>query len=820
MDNIKSLGIPRRHHPAKIVEVKVQAGDRVEKLAPLLTYEYREKPDPDDPAAQQLLKALHKRVAEDGTYGKREYLRTPFEGKVAKVTCGVGDSVVFEQVLVEITVPCSHGTVFNGLCGLCGKDVSEIDTSGIPDTQAHIDMFHDANGLKVSTEVAAQIDADTRDSLWDRKKLSLIIDLDQTIVHAATTLNPEFEQWLIDNYQGPEDEEAAEGTLPGDIGKFYLPGSPVQYFVKMRAGLKQFLGRISELYEMHIYTMGTRPYADAVAALVDPEGRYFNRRILSRDESGSSEVKSIRRLFPVDTSMVAILDDRDDVWEWSPNLIKVHPFMFFPGIGDINAGGLARQKATAISPPPLPPLKKSGQPGGEEEAIEDCTGNHALPPEEIIEVTEPEKDAATESKKSEAGEKKAKQYLEDSDRQLYTLQKVLADVHQRYYAELDPAANRLPDLARILTESKQRVLAGCTIVFTAVFSIAPGSPPPQQTEPWRRAQMFGATCELEISDRTTHVVAGKPGTEKVMQARRKKLVVVKTNWFLDSTVRWKRLDEVDYLWHTEDLPMVARLHNRLENTHKEEESAGGGPRHASLRRLTEAEKMDSANTTDIEDELERQEAGLEEHEAEVDSFVQNIDWDDLEREAMEDSESDADDHAHPAAPNLRQTALRNATYAGSVTSSGSGSDDDLSDNERHRMKRRRKTTSHLANGGAVDLNSEEDSSAEPQPATARARLAKRLGITDDELDESGRSSGDSSGDEYYTSDRNKVNETLFAGIEDPQGAYFGDEGDLRPVRGDGDDEDGAEHQWGEDDESDDENFDDLINNLEEEISSS
>lgn len=35
--------------------------------------------------------------------------------------------------------------------------------------------------------------------------------------------------------------------------------------------------------------------------------------------------KSLDRLFPVDTSMVVIIDDRSDVWENSPNLVPVVP---------------------------------------------------------------------------------------------------------------------------------------------------------------------------------------------------------------------------------------------------------------------------------------------------------------------------------------------------------------------------------------------------------------------------------------------------------------------------------------------------------------
>ena len=41
-------------------------------------------------------------------------------------------------------------------------------------------------------------------------------------------------------------------------------------------------------YEMHVYTMGTRAYAEEVCAAIDPGGKIFGNRILSRDESGST----------------------------------------------------------------------------------------------------------------------------------------------------------------------------------------------------------------------------------------------------------------------------------------------------------------------------------------------------------------------------------------------------------------------------------------------------------------------------------------------------------------------------------------------------
>lgn len=44
---------------------------------------------------------------------------------------------------------------------------------------------------------------------------------------------------------------------------------------------------MSEKYEMHVYTMGTRAYAEEVCAAIDPDDKIFGGRLLSRDESGS-----------------------------------------------------------------------------------------------------------------------------------------------------------------------------------------------------------------------------------------------------------------------------------------------------------------------------------------------------------------------------------------------------------------------------------------------------------------------------------------------------------------------------------------------------
>ena len=48
--------------------------------------------------------------------------------------------------------------------------------------------------------------------------------------------------------------------------------------------------------------------------------------------------------------MVVIIDDRGDVWQWESNLIKVVPYDFFVGIGDINSSFLPKKNGQLTGP--------------------------------------------------------------------------------------------------------------------------------------------------------------------------------------------------------------------------------------------------------------------------------------------------------------------------------------------------------------------------------------------------------------------------------------------------------------------------------------
>ena len=200
-------------------------------------------------------------------------------------------------------------------------------------------MVHDNISLTVSQDEATKVEEEAKRRLLASKKLSLVVDLDQTIIHA--TVDPTVAEWQKDtdnpNHEAVKDVRAFQLVDDG-------PGARgCWYYIKLRPGLKNFLENVSKLYELHIYTMGTRAYAQHIANIIDPDRKIFGDRILSRDESGSLVAKNLQRLFPVDTKMVVIIDDRGDVWKWNENLVKVTPYDFFVGIGDINSSFLPKK---------------------------------------------------------------------------------------------------------------------------------------------------------------------------------------------------------------------------------------------------------------------------------------------------------------------------------------------------------------------------------------------------------------------------------------------------------------------------------------------
>ncbi|KAK0644826.1 RNA polymerase II subunit A C-terminal domain phosphatase [Lasiodiplodia hormozganensis] len=356
------------HYPITVTKLLQQQDDKVKRFAKLFSYYYTTSVTEVDEFGQE--NEVEKKFPADFQAEKEGTLRTWFIRE--------GDVIEREGVkLFELNEECSHEVQWGGMCVNCGKNMDEVsfNTTMRDIDRATVVRAHGSTALKISEDVAIRAEEEAKRRLLSSKKLSLVVDLDQTIIHA--TVDPTVAEWQKDpdnpNYDAVKDVQSFQllDNGPGGRGCWY--------YIKLRPGLREFLENISKIYELHIYTMGTRAYAQNIAKIVDPNRKIFGDRILSRDESGSLTVKTLHRIFPVDTKMVVIIDDRGDVWNWHSNLIKVTPYDFFVGIGDINSSFLPKRHdiAPADPPPPYTPPQDEAE-GAKGGATEGSTAEEKL----------------------------------------------------------------------------------------------------------------------------------------------------------------------------------------------------------------------------------------------------------------------------------------------------------------------------------------------------------------------------------------------------------------------------------------------------------
>ncbi|XP_028317090.1 LOW QUALITY PROTEIN: RNA polymerase II subunit A C-terminal domain phosphatase [Gouania willdenowi] len=243
-------------------------------------------------------------------------------GLVKELCCQPGQVIPPGGVIVRIA-ECSHPIVMKGLCAECGQDLTQLQSSNGKQqsaiSTATVSMVHSVPELMVSSEQAEQLGREDQQRLHRNKKLVLMVDLDQTLIHTT--------------------EQHCQRMSNKGIFHFQLGRGEPMLHTRLRPHCKEFLEKIAKLYELHVFTFGSRLYAHTIAGFLDPEKKLFSHRILSRDEciDPYSKTGNLRNLFPCGDSMVCIIDDREDVWKFAPNLITVKKYIYFQGTGDINA---------------------------------------------------------------------------------------------------------------------------------------------------------------------------------------------------------------------------------------------------------------------------------------------------------------------------------------------------------------------------------------------------------------------------------------------------------------------------------------------------
>ncbi|KAI1332441.1 hypothetical protein F5Y16DRAFT_357800 [Xylariaceae sp. FL0255] len=586
----KTLKLGKRlRYPITISKLLKNVGDNVVKQESILQYTFKFERKIGDPTLGEERTIFENGIAD---------WDSPTEGEIKSWLIKEGQVINADQDFVGIEETCGHEMQMAGMCAICGKDMKEQNwASETLDTdRATVSMVHDNVALTVSQAYAERTEMQSQRRLLKDRKLSLVVDLDQTIIHAC--IEPTVGEWQQDP-TNPNYEAVKE------VRRFQLDDGPrglasgCWYYIKLRPGLTEFLEQIAKLFELHVYTMGTRAYALNIAKIVDPTQKLFGNRIISRDENGSMTAKTLQRLFPFNVNMVAVIDDRADVW---PNdrshLIKVTPYDFFKGIGDINSSFLPKREdiinaAPAPQAKPTPPNSSThgstDSSSEKEKALDDNTSKNLLQieaeeQERILlekqvtdrpllhlqeELDREDEEADKESNKegndqnnstngtSETPSHHRHNLLRDDDQELLYLEKHLSSLHQAFYQQYDASvANKrsdeiapsvVPNAGNILNFLKNKVLGGTRIVLSGIVPLGQDL---RKAEIVMQAVSFGAEIRTRITPDVTHLVihSARPRTQKVRQAAKiPSIKIVNQNWLADSLAQWEALDTTPYL---------------------------------------------------------------------------------------------------------------------------------------------------------------------------------------------------------------------------------------------------------------------------------
>lgn len=194
---------------------------------------------------------------------------------------------------------CDHSIRIESLCIKCGIEIHHSPNFVV--------ALHESDKIIQSSKEAFQLHLHKFYELYHNKKLILFLDLDQTLIHATLSKKPCNFSFKLHN---------------------------IEFFIKKRPGLDKFLSKLSRFFEFHVYTMGTREYANYICKILDPNKIFFGDRIVTRTENNKMFKKYLERITNFSNNVI-ILDDRVDVWGFSPNVFLIKPFYYYD-TNDIN----------------------------------------------------------------------------------------------------------------------------------------------------------------------------------------------------------------------------------------------------------------------------------------------------------------------------------------------------------------------------------------------------------------------------------------------------------------------------------------------------
>jgi CTD nuclear envelope phosphatase 1 len=146
----------------------------------------------------------------------------------------------------------------------------------------------------------------------DAPKKTLIIDLDETLIHSMAKGGRMSTGHMVEVRLGGSvpTPTSPTHTMPQAPPSQYGPGVPILYYVHERPGCHDFLRKVSKWYNLVVFTASVQEYADPVIDWLERERRYFSGRYYRQHCTlrNGAYIKDLAQVEP-DLSRVMILDN-------------------------------------------------------------------------------------------------------------------------------------------------------------------------------------------------------------------------------------------------------------------------------------------------------------------------------------------------------------------------------------------------------------------------------------------------------------------------------------------------------------------------------
>ncbi|XP_024039371.1 RNA polymerase II C-terminal domain phosphatase-like 4 [Citrus clementina] len=218
---------------------------------------------------------------------------------------------------------CQHATILNGMCVVCDK---------LMDDSYGVCFDYIEKGLRYSIDEISRLKKRNTKNLLRMRKLHLVLDLDHTLLHSRLIGKLTSDEKYLEKAAAATGEFSSDKISRGnDLFKIKIGDNVL--LVKSRPFVRSFLEEASRLFEISVCAMGNREYATRAVKLLDPDCKYFNSRIITREDFKQKERKCLDLVLGQESSIV-IVDDTESVWGGRvENLITVGSYDFFKVIG-------------------------------------------------------------------------------------------------------------------------------------------------------------------------------------------------------------------------------------------------------------------------------------------------------------------------------------------------------------------------------------------------------------------------------------------------------------------------------------------------------